>query len=1230
MQRYRSAPYAAVMLWAGIVLLGCPQTNVPDPRPKADFRADVVDGNSPLTVQFTDLSSPGASTIESWYWDFGDDGGAWSTQQNPLHTFMVPAGEELKDFAVSLTVTSARGSSTKTVEGYITVRQPATNKQTTSGTSVSQLGVTITFPKNLPEQEGSTIGVSLGSLSGTLNATEPLKIVSDVFTIRHTRASEAFYAFDESGYILPTTIEIPISSQALSGATLSGQSVFIMAILANGLHIPILGEVQNDKVVASAIRLPNRADYVAVYRAGAYDTSVGFYGGAISFTGNEAENRWRVNFSPLMLQQLTALRLGTIADPSGFDTTDFPQNELDLTESIVLSSVDDVRNQFVDARMRAPLLAASKNTFSLVFYNIGSSYTPDYARFQDLVYADRSFGQIVIDPMQLLSICRHNAMAAANDIGAQDLDQKMTFQGPLAEQLSLAVFDAYEYPEITKTGPADLDQYGTPRPVHALAGLRDGTATYLSQWAEGVGYARGFGDNEYARLSQPLFAALHLQTSRYAVASQEFLAFVRNAYAPRAPLAYVLADGSNGLFFAVRKAIQDEQDRRASGLNPVPISFDEVLPLVYQATGSVLSSRFGSSLPEAYWRLVRERAVEHPAAALLRPSDQDLVRYVLDERHFEPGSLVKREIQNTGSTVLIAPSAYPAFGGIPAFSARAVELTVDPRATRLELTFNSSEWAEDGEGNGVAVAVYKRGEALVDYLGSGDSTLIVPGLPGNENAAAPEIIVLVANLNASSANSVRISATALGEPSSSLDMALYDYAHTPDPEYTYGPPAASYNQPYNSTVYWTDMTSGSWRGAEVGESRRLWRHKLGIVRPPVIGSTTALLMITGGSTGSLPDEEVSYLMLPFALSSGTVTAVLGSVPNEPLMFNNDGRQRTEDGIIAYSYAKYLQTGDTTWPALFPMVRAAVRAMDTIQQQMLDIAGVNIERFVVMGASKRGWTTWLTGASDSRVCGVAPLVINILNMKPQIEHHYFSYGDFSEAIEDYWENQIIHVPPVFNTLMERNLLTLVDPYSYLSVLDMPKFTINSTGDQFFLPDAPQFYFDDLIGEKYNYYAPNTDHGLTSNGAIDPGVIESLYSFYSTVVRGVQRPTITWEYDPINAGRIRVETSVKAKEVRLWQATNPDRRDFRLDPLNITVPIPPDAVAPAWSSVAVTSDTNEYIAQVPIPASGWTAYYVEAAFANFGQLVNIYAYPNRIQQTDFLCTTECRVIPDTYPQ
>jgi PhoPQ-activated pathogenicity-related protein len=138
-------------------------------------------------------------------------------------------------------------------------------------------------------------------------------------------------------------------------------------------------------------------------------------------------------------------------------------------------------------------------------------------------------------------------------------------------------------------------------------------------------------------------------------------------------------------------------------------------------------------------------------------------------------------------------------------------------------------------------------------------------------------------------------------------------------------------------------------------------------------------------------------------------------------------------------------------------------------------------------------------------------------------------------------------------------------------------MNASGDQFFLPDSSQFYFDDLSGDKYLRYVPNADHGLD-----DTNAVESLLAFYLTVVRNKPRPDIHWTFEP--DGSIRVDTKTKPVAVKLWQATNPDARDFRVETLGKKY----------TESPVAEQSPGVYVANVTPPAKGWTAYFVELTF------------------------------------
>ena len=72
------------------------------------------------------------------------------------------------------------------------------------------------------------------------------------------------------------------------------------------------------------------------------------------------------------------------------------------------------------------------------------------------------------------------------------------------------------------------------------------------------------------------------------------------------------------------------------------------------------------------------------------------------------------------------------------------------------------------------------------------------------------------------------------------------------------------------------------------------------------------------------------------------------VPNQPLTFAGEAEKRSEDAIIAYSWDKYLRTGDEAWPLRLPMTKSVVRAMDTVTAFCRSTAGgvIDVDRFVV--------------------------------------------------------------------------------------------------------------------------------------------------------------------------------------------------------------------------------------------------------------------------------------------
>lgn len=368
-----------------------------------------------------------------------------------------------------------------------------------------------------------------------------------------------------------------------------------------------------------------------------------------------------------------------------------------------------------------------------------------------------------------------------------------------------------------------------------------------------------------------------------------------------------------------------------------------------------------------------------------------------------------------------------------------------------------------------------------------------------------------------------------------------------------------------------DLKSQSWR--QPGEvDRTLWQHWLTIVIPSGAKSDAALLFIGGGENGEAP-EGANPRLLAIAQGSGAVVAELGTAPNQPLTFA-DGVPRKEDGILAYTWDRCLATDDETWPGQLPMTKSAVRAMDAIQAALAEEEGAPaIKRFVVAGGSKRGWTTWLTAAVDKRVVAIIPLVIDVLNIDQSMRNHFAAYGFWSPALDDY---VAFGLPDKRDDPEYQQLLKLVDPYSYRERLTMPKCIINSSGDEFFTPDSSAFYFDDLSGEKLLWYVPNTGHRL------GPQVLDTITAFFTSVIRDLPRPKVDWALT--DDGKWRVTCEPSPRRATLWQATNPEARDFRLP-----------TIGEAYKSTELKPESaGVYVGGAEEPKAGYTAFFVELEF------------------------------------
>jgi len=354
------------------------------------------------------------------------------------------------------------------------------------------------------------------------------------------------------------------------------------------------------------------------------------------------------------------------------------------------------------------------------------------------------------------------------------------------------------------------------------------------------------------------------------------------------------------------------------------------------------------------------------------------------------------------------------------------------------------------------------------------------------------------------------------------------------------------------------MTSQTWQGI-------VWKHELDILRPEKLrDGSTALLLITGGHGSA----GVLNVLSQASNVIGMPIAVLFDIPNQPLF----GGKR-EDEIIAYTFIQCLKTGDNTWPLLFPMTKSAVRAMDTIQKISETEWKSPVKGFVVTGASKRGWTTWLTGVVDKRVVGIAPSVYDNLNLPAQMKQQVEYYGKYSEMISDYSENQL---PQLLSSDQGREFARMVDPYTFVSRLTMPKLLLLGSNDPYWTLESANLYFNDLPGDKHIVYVPNIGHEALTQS-------QSLSALGNFAIACSEKKTlnkIDWSYsDKPDGLELSIRPTGAPTVVKAWTALS-DTRDFR---------------KAKWTDQKITSTGDSFNFTLSRPKSGYAAVFGEVTYA-----------------------------------
>jgi PhoPQ-activated pathogenicity-related protein len=364
-------------------------------------------------------------------------------------------------------------------------------------------------------------------------------------------------------------------------------------------------------------------------------------------------------------------------------------------------------------------------------------------------------------------------------------------------------------------------------------------------------------------------------------------------------------------------------------------------------------------------------------------------------------------------------------------------------------------------------------------------------------------------------------------------------------------------------------------------------------------------------------------MAVLAAEVGLIFAYIAQIPNQPIYFYDDPNfnRSTEDRLIAWTWRSFLNSAEPSDPSVIarmPMTKAAKRGLDTITElTQVRLPEANIGKFVVLGASKRGWTTWSLAATDRRVVAQIPLVFSLLNMETGTlpQHNMDMDGGWSWALDPYWRENLTtdFFEPKFKRIYE-----VEDLYHYKERFTMPTLAMSSTGDYFFLLDDNHHWWDDIPGPHYLMMLPNAEHTMAPHYL---QVVNTAVSFTVSVLRDIPIPKLSWVMEETeDGGSITFYTDPEPIEIKAYTArtlASDTRRDFRL------VSQEPGETDPwahpvVWRQIRDIQHRGEgvyYIEQKKVEGE-WVAFFFEGEWE--GQ-----------SSRRMVFTSQVNIIPNTYP-
>jgi hypothetical protein len=263
-----------------------------------------------------------------------------------------------------------------------------------------------------------------------------------------------------------------------------------------------------------------------------------------------------------------------------------------------------------------------------------------------------------------------------------------------------------------------------------------------------------------------------------------------------------------------------------------------------------------------------------------------------------------------------------------------------------------------------------------------------------------------------------------------------------------------------------EFLSQNWGGEDVRHLAKVYLPAAGIAE-----DKRGLAMINqGGSSNEAGGFDLQY-------EYGARTAMELGIPSMLLASNIPGDHWGVKGggpIRRYTASKFFQTGDANWIHWIALAKVYMRAM-TVLGSLDDIKA---KQFVLGGSSKRAQSIWIVAATDDRVRGLVTIArpgnfIHLLTdrYKGVLPNPDNIRTDHTGSKYEY----MAHLEDMYTT-RGYEYMAYIDPYQFLSRVNVPIKYIIGTNDNLFDSFDDHGFYPFYQGEKSFAYIPNYKHGM----------------------------------------------------------------------------------------------------------------------------------------------------------